>query len=155
MDLITRAVQVTFIISCFFLIACDDNDSVDLQIENVSLDANLMPPVPPGTIPIWCRIDVVLTNNSIKNFSGLNIPFAELVVSTTGESIGILGLHSDWPGELWPGGRERFALFKVDSLSKLKRIPCRERIDLRLSLFHTDRLLKSSVTNEVKFACYY
>ena len=155
MDLLTRSVQVILIITCFLLIACEDNDSVDLQIENVSLDANLLPPVAPGTSPVWCRIDVVITNNSIKRFTGLKIPFAELIVSTTGELIGTLDLHTDWHGELPPGGRERFSLFKVDSLSELKRIPCREKIDIRLSLFHSDRMLESSVTKDFLFVCYY
>jgi hypothetical protein len=147
------------IVSCVALLECRDQgsdslaDMVDLQFVDVSIGANMMPMIPPVPDPVGCRIEIILNNYSMETLSGLSIPFAELVLSPSGESIGTIALRSEWNGEVPSQSPTQVALTKTDSLSHISRIPCGETVFLRLSVLQFQRPVKTSETGVFSFGC--
>ena len=157
----TYSARSIFVVFFLLLSGCRDQgsnvtvDTIEADFENVSIGANMMPTFEPGPVRLGCQIDVVLRNNSSETLSDLSIPAAELLLAATGESMGRIMLRTEWSGELSAGTQERVTLLKTDSPLHLARIPCDERVYLRLDLLQPTRVVRTFETSEFRFGCVY
>ena len=162
----TRIYSAVFTILMFAVLTqCDDStspsppgaylDSLQVEVLQVRIFADLMPIVPPD--PIFSRIEMRL-ENTYRNYSieSLKISAANVMSKETGEQLGQFRYTTDWPGELAPGEVDTVTWTKIqEDYTPIDSVhsTCGDSLTLQFSLVEQEQDSLHLSVEDIVFGC--
>lgn len=100
------------------------------------------------------EVTLILTNTStIKNFSGLKIPFSDVHDNTSVQSYGKIFYTTDWDGAIPPLKSDTVRLVKSDSLTQYVEPACGHNVYFLTKLVADQYNSKNIISDSLVFQC--